>query len=190
MSIDPSDTFLWPTAFSCVLMLDDILVPNNYNFLIGMMPHEGTESTSIGLKKIKQFISRYLQNSILIHHSHELLPNLKTLKTNIVQLPKEPSDYFFAYVMFRKLTAISKNHFIISQLTIDSNVGDRVQYEINANCNAYDNILNIDGWWNQDNLTTNEFNHFPIWDDFELGGTKFSPKLVKGGRDENNQQIR
>ena len=184
MSID-NDFFIWPVAFSCVLVLDDIILPNQYNLTIGMMP-VGSESTAMGLRKIKEFISRFVQNSILIRSENQFLSQLGTLRSNTLQLPQDPSDYLFAAVLFRKLNAISADHFTIGQLTIDSSVGDRVKYHISNNNDVYSEILEQDMWWTQDNVNTNHSEQFPTWEELDIGiNNKFSPKLVKGGKHDN-----
>lgn len=185
MSIDNNDFFTWPTTFSCVLVLGDLILPSDYNLTISMIPHSG-ESTAIGLKKIKEFISKFVQNSIVIEQDHQFLLHLSALRSNTIQLPKDPSDYFFAAVLFQKLTAISSNYFTIGQITIDSSVGDRVKYQINDISDVYSEDLSHAGWWIQDNVSTNSIDTFPSWEDLDIVvASRVSPKLVKGGKNES-----
>jgi len=185
MSTDSNDFFTWPTHFSCVLVVGDLILPSNYNLTVGMIPRSG-ESTAIGLKKIKEFISRFVQNSILIGTNHQFLPQLSKLQSNTVQLPQDPSDYFLAAILFQKLNAISSDYFSIGQITIDSSIGDRVKYHINDISDVYSNDLKQSGWWSQDNVSTNHVDKFPTWEELDIiVATKFSPKLVKGGKNEN-----
>lgn len=184
MSTDSTDFFTWPTTFSCVLVVGDLILPSDYNLTIGMMPKPG-ESTVIGLRKIKEFISKFIQNSILIGRDHQFLPYLSNLQSNTVQLPQDPSDYFLAAILFEKLNAISSDYFLIGQITIDSSVGDRVKYHINDISDVYSKDLKECGWWNQDNVNTNHVDKFPTWEELDIVVTnKFSPKLVKGGKNE------
>jgi len=188
MLIDPKDVFTWPTTFSCVIVLGDMMLPNEYNLTISMIPYADTQDyTLLGLKKIKLFLNKFIQNSTLIQMSHPMFNNFSTFSTNIVQLPQEPHDYFFASLLYKKLTALSKSYFTINHITIDSSIGDRVQYQITDLCDAYDNILNDKlNWWNQDNTKTNSFGSFPTWDDLDMSASqRFSPVLLKGGKDEN-----
>lgn len=185
MLTDNQDFFTWPTKFSCVLVVGDVILPSDYNLTISMIPHLG-ESTTIGLKKIKEFISKFVQNSILIEQDHQFLLQLSTLQSNTIQLPKDPTDYFFAAVLFQKLSAISSEYFTIGQITIDSSIGDRVKYQINDISDVYNEDLNHDGWWIQDNVNTNNIDTFPTWEDLDIFVTpRFSPILVKGGKNES-----
>lgn len=187
MWTDSKDFFIWPTNFSCVVVLGDMMLPSDYSLTIGMMPNSvHGDSTAIGLHKIKQFISRFVQNSIVINIDHPLLPHIAEFKTNIIYLPQDPTDYFFANVLLRKLIAISKDYFVINEITVDSSIGDRVQYRISDSCNVYESILNNDNWWNEDNVKTNQIDRFPSWEDLDITvSSKFSPKLITGGKSGN-----
>jgi hypothetical protein len=186
MSINANDFFTWPTTFSCVLVLDDMLLPNEYSLSIGMMPSlTQEESRAVGLKKIKHFITKFAHHSTVIPTTHHLLPQISLLQTNAIHLPQAPYDHFFAAALFRKLTAISKNYFTIQQITIDSTIGDRVQYQISSSCDVYDEILNKNSWWNQDNVNTNDLHKFPSWEELDITvSNRFSPKIIKGGKSE------
>lgn len=185
MSTDSNDFFTWPTTFSCVLVVGDLILPSDYNLTIGMIPRPG-ESTGIGLRKIKEFISKFVQNSILIGTDHQFLPQLAKLQSNTMQLPQDPSDYFLAAVLFQKLNAISSDHFSIGQITIDSSIGDRVKYHINDISDVYSDDLKNAGWWSQDNVNTNNVDKFPTWEELDIVvANRFSPKLVKGGKNES-----
>lgn len=185
MLTDNRDFFVWPTTFSCVLVIGNLILPSEYNLSISMTPNSN-ESTATGLKKIKEFISKFVQNSILIDQNNQFLSQLSKLETNTIQLPSDPSDYLFAAVLFQKLTAISKDYFSIGQITVDSSIGDRVKYQINNTSDVYNNLLYTDGWWLQDNVNTNNFKDFPTWEDLNIDvGIKFSPKLIKGGKNES-----
>lgn len=185
MLTDNAEFFIWPTTFSCVIVLDDLILPSNYNLTIGMIPQFG-DSTAIGFRKIKEFITKFVQNSILIREENQFLSQLGKLRSNSIQLPQDPSDYFFAAVLYQKLNAISSDYFTIGQITIDSSIGDRVKYQINDVNDVYSEILKQQGWWSQDNVNTNNIDCFPSWEELDIiVSNKFSPKLVKGGKSEN-----
>ena len=103
MSSNPSDFFIWPTTFSCSLIIDDIILPVNYNLTVGIMPESGNPISGVGLTKVKKFISSFVQNSVIIHKDHLILPNLLKLSTNTIQLPQDPTDYFFSNILYYKL---------------------------------------------------------------------------------------
>lgn len=187
MLTDLSNGFTWPTKFSCVLMLDDMILPNDYTLTVSMLPSSiHSDSTIVGLKKIKTFITKYVHNATLISSAHVLFDKLTLLNTNVIQMPHEPHDYFFASLLYRKLSNISNNYFDIVSISVDSSIGDRVQYQVTDSCITYDYILNENNWWNQDSTQTNTFGKFPSWDDLDVSTTsRVYPVLLRGGKDES-----
>ena len=185
MSVDSTNFFIWPTNFSCILIVDDVILPINYSLTVGMMPTDGHSISGIGLTKIKEFTNRFVQNSVILDQNNTFLPQLSTLDTTTIQLPREPSDYFFANVLFRKLTSITQDFFAIRQITIDSTIGDRVKYQVNESCTTYKDILDEEGWWSRDDVSTNDTQYFPRWEDLNIYvAPKFSARVVRGGRGE------
>ena len=140
-----NNTFTWPTNFSCSLVIENNIYPNQYNIEISMFPN-GSDSDILknGFKKLKHFIKLYLNNSILIKEGHPFLIKLDTLETTTVQLPEEPTDYILASVLFHKFSSILDKDITITQITVDSELGDRVKYTVDTG----NKILNNSSWWN------------------------------------------
>ena len=185
MSIDSLDFFTWPTNFSCILIVDDVILPVNYSLTVSMMPSDSHSVSGVGLTKIKEFIGKFVQNSVIIDQDNEFLKQLSKLDTTTIHLPREPSDYFFANILFHKLSAIAQDYFAIRQITIDSTVGDRVKYQVNESCTTYKDILDKEGWWSRDDVSTNDTQYFPRWEDLNIYvAPKFSARVVRGGRGE------
>jgi hypothetical protein len=182
MSLNITNTFTWPARFSCVLAFNDSLLPSTYNITVSMVPTDDSVTNSgIGLRKMKEFINRSVQNSLVINSSHSFLPLLSQLRTNVVEIPTDPTDYCLGLILFQKLTAISYDYFHIRQLVIDSTIGDNIQYKINDYVNESEN----NNWWTQDSLQTNQQTTFPSWEDCGIFvSTRTPPKIIKGGRDE------
>ena len=138
MSTNIADNFTWPTRVSCVIVFNDILLPSTYNITVSMVPADDSIINSgIGLRKMKEFINRSVQNSLVINSKHTFLPILSQLRTNVVELPADPTDYCLGSILFQKLTTISQDYFHIRQLVIDSTIGDNIQYKINDYKNIY-----------------------------------------------------
>ena len=184
MSIN-THPFVWPTTFSCTLVTEKIVIPNAYSINISIEPiSKNPGDMSLGFKKIRLFVDNFLQNSIFIHSEHELVGSLSSLDTNLVILPTDPYDYFVGGVLYSKFLAITEKYFHVDLLTIDSAIGDNIQYTITHpdECG-----LELDGnfWWNMDTADTG-LNKSPAWGDMldikdSLG---FEPRIIKGGRSE------
>jgi len=178
------DCFVWNTEIVCTFISENILLPNIYSISIGMEPDTAnTDEIDLGFKKLKYFIGDYLQNAIFINSQTDLVKPLSKLDTNIVLFPDEPYDYLVAAILYRKFAAITEKYFTISFLTIDSSIGDHVQYTLTPDSEV-DVNLGGDNWWNKDSVNTGTDDH-TSWDDLNLKETpRFSPIVVKGGKSE------
>ena len=184
-----NDPFIWPAEFSSITVFDDIALPSSYNLTVELFPASSQSSAVIGFKKIKQFVSKFLQHSIIIPESHHLTLSFLKLSNNVVLVPQDPYDYFLGSVLYRKLTAITKNYLEIQSLAIDSSIGDRIKYHISSLSDSYSDSLNqTNQWWNMDNLATNHFKEFPSWENFDITSQhKFHPKVIQGGKCESDK---
>jgi hypothetical protein len=139
------------------------------------------EAIRLGFRKLKHFINHYIKNSILIKHDSPLLISLDSIETNTIQLPEDPHDFIFALILFHKFSAILEDIITITQITIDSSIGDRVKYTVNTGKQN----LNGDHWWNTNSPGTNDIDVFPTWNDVIIYNPRFEPKVVLGGKNED-----
>ena len=79
---------------------------------------------------------------------------------------------------------ITQDYFEIGLMTIDSALGDHVQYCIRDPEEA-GLELSGDHWWNRDSLDTGD-NVNISWSDLDLSNDpKFKPRIIKGGRNDS-----
>ena len=178
-----ADQVVWPTEFSCTLVTDNLILSNLYNITIAVEPIGQVNNIGLGFRKIRQFVDEYLENSIVICSKHPLLPSLKEMETNIVHLPDDPYDFYVGCVLFAKFLKITEKYFHISHFTIDSLVGDRVQYSIS---HPAESGLDLQGdyWWNTDSVNTGS-GDTTSWEDLNISdGPRFEPRIIKGGLSE------
>jgi hypothetical protein len=144
------------------------------------------ELFSLGFRKLKHFISSYLDNGVIININNSALEKLNWLESNTIQLPSDPNDYFLAIILYQKFTSIVNDFFSIDEISIDSRLGDSVEYTVDRTNNVSQDISDKTNWWSQDNVNTNNTDKFPSWDDLKIIQiNKFEPKIVIGGRGEN-----
>ncbi len=176
-----TNIIVMPAEFSCTIINEDLILPNVYNLSISIEPIPPIkENISIGFQRVKYFLRSSLSDSILIHKDHKLVEHLQGFQNNVVCLPSDPYDFYVGSVILSKLLVISQKYFDIEQITIDSYVGERVQYTI---YDPYSSGLDLSGdhWWNSDNASTNQSDNIS-WADLNLGhGSAFEPKIIKGG---------
>jgi len=184
MSINNSQ-FVWPTSFACTMVSENKILPNSYSLNISIVPiDESASNIGLGYRKLKYFVEEFLHNSILVHSENPLAKLLEASNTNLVLLPTDPYDLYIGSVLYAKMLAITKKYFHIDVISIDSVIGDRINYSI---MDPEDCGLELSGnhWWNSDSTYTGSG---PIIGWGELEETvlpKFEPKIVKGGKSEN-----
>jgi hypothetical protein len=173
--------FNWPASFACTIINDNLILPTTYNISVSVDPISQTQfDINTGFKKLRSFFDVRLQNSIFICKTNPLATALVGIGNNQVIFPTEPYDYFVGCVLYKKLLTITEQYFQIDFITIDSLVGDNVQYTI---IDPEESGLELEGdhWWNKDTLDTGVGDDI-IWDDLDIGiGPKFSPRIIQGG---------
>jgi hypothetical protein len=178
------ESFSWPADITCTLITEKLILPNHYSIRIGVEPNN-SESTDVnlGLKKVKYFVANYLNNGLIINQSNPLTELTVNLDTNIILLPCEPYDYFIAAILYNKLSAITEKYFDIGYLSLDSLIGDRVEYTI-IELDSANFVMDGDLWWNKDSVDTG-IGDAPSWEDLNFRDKpKFSPKIIQGGLSE------
>jgi len=185
MSTNNTTQFIWPTSFVCTLITEQLILPTSYNISISIDPSSQSQfNINTGFRKLRSFVDLRLQNSVFICKTSPLLTAIEGIGNNQVIFPTEPYDYFVGCVLYNKFIAITEQYFQIEFISIDSVVGDNVQYTIG---DPEESGLDLDGdvWWNRDTLDTGIGDDF-LWDDLDIGvSTKFEPRIIQGGLSEN-----
>jgi hypothetical protein len=174
--------FEWPTEFKSCLVREEFIYPNIYNITVSMSPNDlDGDLVKLGFKRLKYFIHNYLNNGMIIKQYHPLLTQFDFIKNNTIQTPDEPHDYSLGLLLFHKFSAILENTITVTQITIDSSIGDHIKYTVDTG----NQNLNGNSWWNRSTVETNDLDVFPEWDDSKIQNAKFEPKVLLGGKNEN-----
>jgi len=181
MSTEILNSIVIPLEFSCTIVNDKLLLGNVYSLtLLVSQSDDSHANMGIGFQRIKHFTFNCLQDSIFINKNHKLSKELEDFENNLVLLPCDPYDFFIGCILLSKFTAITEKYFEIHHLTIDSTIGDSVQYGISdpADC-GFD--ITGDFWWNQDTASTGHRNVM-TWEELNLSqAPRFQPTLIQGG---------
>jgi hypothetical protein len=175
--------YIWPASFSCTIITDKIILPNHYTISIGIEP-VAPQQIANGFRRMRCLIDTLLDNSVFVCDTNIIINAIEPIDTNVVYFPSEPYDYAVGCILLQKFTAITQKYFDIGFITIDSAVGDHIQYCIT---DPEETGLKLAGdhWWNKDSLNTGSEIDIS-WDDLDLNDRpKFEPRVVKGGRGEN-----
>jgi len=177
--------FVWPTSFVCTIVTENLVLPTSYNINVSVDPSSGTQlNINTGFRKLRSFVDIKLQNSIFIWKGSDLADALSNVGNNRVIFPTEPYDFFVGCILYNKFLSITHEYFQIDFISIDSAIGDHVQYTIG---DPEESGLDLDGnfWWNTDTLDTGTGEDIP-WDDLDIGvAAKFEPRIIQGGLSEN-----
>lgn len=175
------DPFIWPSEFFCTIVDDDLILPNHYTVKFYIEPvTNNVESVGIGFRRLRYLIQNCFQNCVIINLENSLNEFLTQTSNNIVHIPSDPYDLAVGSVLYNKFITVSEKYFNIYQFSIDSALGDRIQYTIR---DPMDVNLKLDGdyWWNKDNANTGT-GPITTWESLDLSeAPKFEPKIIKGG---------
>jgi hypothetical protein len=177
------DSFVLPQEFSCTLIENNLIIPNNYSISLFIEPiFPVTNNIDIGFRKLKHFFNNKLRNSIFINKDNILLNSFTDIENNLVILPAEPYDFYVASIILAKTKTITKDYFDIYQISLDSTFGEHIKYSVE---DPIESGLNIDGdfWWNHDHDGTGH-GESNCWDSLQIR-SRFQPKIIKGGLSED-----
>jgi hypothetical protein len=182
MSTEIPNHIIIPVEFSCTIINERLIIGNAYTLSLIISPIDTptTNDIGFGFQRIRHFVSHYLQDSVLINKNHNLVDQFKELDNNVVYLPCDPYDYYIGCILLAKFISITEKYFDIEHLSIDSIVGDRVQYGIGDPSDANIDIKG-DYWWNSDTVSTG---HKTVitWEELNLTQIpKFQPTVIQGG---------
>lgn len=171
--------FIWPAHFACTVITENIILPSSYTVNVQIEP-SGKNNGNLGFKKIRSFVENQLHNSIFVSKDNQLAAAIIDSKNNKVLFPSDPYDFIVGSVLLAKFETISEKYFDIGYITIESTIGDHVQYTITDPTDAGFEISEK-LWWGIDSPYTG-VNTNINWDDFNLNdGATFSPKIIEGG---------
>jgi len=201
---DNLNFFTWKTGFSTTVVIDNCIYPNTYNIKLGFIPKsDNIKLQNIGFERVKYLFNRLCENSIIFSPSDETQSIWFKMPVNKILLPGSPYDQLVAVCLFRKINSIAGKYFVFDHLSVDSRLGDNVQYTIdnesleNKHLEIKDWIDGkIDPWWNRNDTATfdQRIDTKTIWEGavtweklgYEDNDTKtkpFNPTVIDGGRD-------
>jgi hypothetical protein len=125
---------------------------NAYNITLSMLIettdiHEQT----VALERIAHFISLIMQNCVFINGEHKNeMKKYKAAGIEICELPAEPHDHLIASLLILKLNAIMEGKIRITDLILDSMLGEGFRYSVVAK--VAESQFKGFNWWNKSNL--------------------------------------
>jgi hypothetical protein len=137
--------------FMAGIYYEDSLQLNQYSVSLDLVTKTtDAEQTNIAMNRLKCFIWSELENTVFINQVHEEKAEMMSLLgINVTTLPEEPVDQLIGIMLYCKLNAIMEGRMIITDLNIQSTLGDQVWYLHNEE-DALGPFVD-DGWWTLSN---------------------------------------
>ncbi len=137
--------------FMAGIYYEDSLQLNQYSVSLDLVTKTtDAEQTNIAMNRLKCFIWSELENTVFINQVHEEKAEMMSLLgINVTTLPEEPVDQLIGIMLYCKLNAIMEGRMIITDLNIQSTLGDQVWYLHNEE-DTLGPFVN-DGWWTLSN---------------------------------------
>lgn len=195
--------FSWETQFDSIVAIDDIVYPNTYNVKISFLPKiTDIKLQNNSFERIKYLFHKLCENSVILQPKSSLENVFFKMPVNKILLPGNPYDQLLAITLFHKCKAISGKYIHFGQITLDSKLGDNVQYTVDTD--SYENSsLNTDEWnktiiekpwWERNDTATFDqvigedkyWQGAKSWRDLGYGSNapkkEFKPTILDGGR--------
>jgi len=196
--------FNWETEFDASLVIDGCIYPNNYTVKLSFLPRvTEVKLQNNSFDRIKYLFNVLCNNAVITSPDDQFQSVWFKMPVNKILLPGNPYDQLFARCLYKKMVSISGEYLHIGQLTLDSRLGDNVQYTIDSE--IYDDgilekatwIDDIckDPWWNRNDTATFDqkldgktfWQGTHSWRDLGYGSDApkkpFNPTIINGGKD-------
>jgi hypothetical protein len=210
MSIENNDDkiincFHWESTFDATVVIDDCVYPNNYNVKVSFIPKvSDIKLQNNSFERIKYILNNICENSVIISPKSNLQSVFFKMPINKVLVPGDPYDQLLGICLYHKFNSIAGKFIHFESLTVDSKLGDNVQYTVddgsyeNRNLPSNDkwisDVIKEAWWYRNDTATfdqvTGENSHWcgaKTWRELGYGSDakqrSFNPTVIDGGRD-------
>ena len=172
------------------LWFENRLQVNDYNATISMYTNTTNQEDHVTcMERINHFVYHELTNTVFIKQDdQEQLKALSAAGIKVTTLPEEPIDQIIGIVLYCKLNAILEEKMIVTNVTIQSLLGDNVRYLHSGEESL--GPCSDPGWWLDPGPVHSNFkpaassrrvvklNRTPTWKDLDLGwdGSTEEPK--------------
>ena len=135
--------------FLGAIYFQDCLQLNSYSVSMSLLTaSKDAVVTNIAMERLRTFINSELENVVFIKREYESQAELlQALGCNICTLPEEPVDQIIGMMLYCKLNAIMEGQLIVTNLDIQSSLGDSVWYQHSDEDSL--GPFAADGWWHK-----------------------------------------
>ena len=156
--------------WSAAIWFEGQLQINNYTAELAICTNTSDQEDHVTcLARLNHFVYHELTNTVFINQNNqEQIQALTTAGIKVTPLPEEPIDQIVGIALYCKLNAILEKRMMVTDVTIQSNLGDNVRY-LHSDQESL-GPCEDSGWW---------FDTGPAHSNFKptLGGKKRVVKL-------------
>lgn len=129
-------------------VLDNQYSSNVLHVAVTMITNtDDSSKTNIAYERVCYWMDECFHDSVLIDETDVMVSAHASTGRRLLQLPSQPIDSTVGVMLFRKLTAIVENQFVVTDLDLSSSRGDGVIYH--HNCDESTWLLAEPGWWSE-----------------------------------------
>jgi len=163
------------------IWFEDRMQINDYNAEISMYTNTTEQEDHVTcMARLNHFVYHELTDTMFINqHNQEQLRALSAAGIKVTTLPEEPIDQIIGIALYCKLNAILEERMIVTNVTIQSVLGDNVRY-LHSSQESLGPCSDA-GWWTDPGPVHSNFkpvtggkrvvklNRTPAWRDLDLG---------------------
>lgn len=133
-------------AFSTGLVFDGNYAINQYMMTLRMVTNTSDHrEQNVAYERVKYWIHNVLDHSVFIQQDSELLPAFLATGQRVITVTEAPVDQIIGIMLYSKLNAIVEERLIITDIELQSVLGDGMIYLHNEH-ESVGPFAN-DGWW-------------------------------------------
>ena len=117
-------------TWSAAIWFEGRLQINDYTAELAIYTNTADQDDHVtSLARLNHFVYHELTNTVFINQDNQdQMQLLTTAGINITTLPEEPIDQIIGIALYCKLNAILEQRMVVTDVTIQSNLGDKVRY--------------------------------------------------------------
>lgn len=148
--------------FMAGIYYEDSLQLNQYTVSLSMITKTtDADQTNIAMNRIKCFVWSELEHTVFINQIHqEKAEMMSLLGINVTTLPEDPVDQIIGMMLYCKLNAVMEDRMTITDLDIQSTLGDQVWY-LHSEEDGLGPFAES-GWWSLPSIQHETIEHEPV----------------------------
>lgn len=133
--------------YNAGVYFSDKLLMNNYNLTLSMIVEtDHVREQNIAMERLHYFISEVVDSCVFFDINDKKIQDYKNLNIKVCSLPEEPYDQIIGMVLLIKFNNILENKMIVTDLFIESKLGDNVKFHVVQE--IAEAMFNGNNWWN------------------------------------------